>query len=394
MRRRTLPGALLVLALLAAAGVAPGAASGAPGRAAPASSEDRLMKATALAQDAWRVAHGDSRYAGHWVDPDGRVHVSYQGRAAAAASAAAVRSISGDVVVHEGARYTYRELVDRRDKVSDHVAALRQAGIRLVEWGPHESTNTLRLGVVDPSEATVRTLRDRFGADIEIEEVPEPEKDALFLSRWDDFSPWSAGAELNDGYSSCTIGPGIRRNGVNYFLTAAHCFANGAYLYNGSEYVGRKNWIDTRDRGTDTAIVTGTGSATMFRTDTTLQAMSATPWTSAEGSGVCFNGAYSGEVCGGLTVIKTNYCTDITGRLTCGTATAGKDGVAAAGHGDSGGPVHIVSPRWAYAGTIVGAASPQFVCPRNNQGGTRTCSSWVRFQMIGPVLSYWNATLL
>lgn len=354
---------------------------------------DQQMKATALSGDTWQAVHNDHRFAGMWIDDGGRVHVSYQGDPKASATSASARALSSAIVIHGNAKYTYDELVARRDGVIGKIAGLRSQGIHIVEWGPDEITNTLRLAVVDPSPSTVSILTAAFGADVEIQAVAEPEQDSAF-SRWDDYSPWTAGGEINDGSGSCTSGPGILRNGTRYLLMAAHCFANGAYVYNGSEYVGKKNWIDIRDGGTDTAILTGTGSGTMFTSDTAITTMSSTPWTSTVGSYVCFNGAYSGEQCGSLKVIATNYCTDITGRLTCGTATAGKDGAAPAGHGDSGGPVHIVSPRWAYAGTIVGAASPQFVCPRNSQGGTRYCSSWVRFQMIGPALSYWNAALL
>ena len=178
--------------------------------------------------------------------------------------------------------------------------------------------------MVNPSAPTFQALKDMFGADIEVESVPEPGPNDLFVTRWNDSSPWVTGGELNDGVNTCTSGPGILRNGGRYILTAAHCFAAGANVFNGSEFVGRNNWVDTRDRGTEHP----PGDRDGHRSDVRQRQhkndyvnMSTVPWTSTEGRASASTGAYSGRVCGGLVVTKTNYCTNVTGRLTCGMAT-------------------------------------------------------------------------
>jgi len=380
-RRLALLPALLLTAIAAVA-VIPGSAG-----AAPSSAE--LTRASALANDAWGTASADPDFAGLWIDDDNVPHVAYRG----SAELVATKRVSAGFTIHSGFRYTYRDLAAKRDAVSDEVRALQKSGIRIVEWGPHVATNRLRLSVADPTPAVTQVLRARFGADVEIEASEVPADGGLF-SRTDDDSPWASSIFItNPAGEGCSSGPHIRRNGVNYLLTAAHCVNTpGEVFKNGNQVVGTANWVDQGDRTTDTAIITGQGGAYMYVTDSTYEIMSTTPWTSVEGSGVCFNGAYSGEICAGQKVIKTDYCTDITGRLVCGVATAGVDGTQSAGHGDSGGPVHIKSPRWAYAGTIIGAASAQTPCTRRPAGG-RTCSVYVRFGSMQSILDRWGATL-
>ena len=238
------------------------------------------------ADDSWETASADPDFAGMWVDDRNVPHVSYRG------SAAAKRSMSAGITVHSGARYTYRDLKAKRDAVSDQVRSLRKAGIHVTEWGPHVATNKLRLSVADPTPAVVQELRARFGADVEIEASEVPTDGGLF-SRTNDSVPWASSAFLND----CTSGPHIKRNGSTYLLTAAHCVDfPGQVFADGGQVVGIANRVDQGDRTTDTAIITGQGGPYMYVTDSAYQVMSTTPWVAVEGSGVCFNGAYSGQI--------------------------------------------------------------------------------------------------
>ena len=341
-------------------------------------------------------------FAGLWVDQGGRVHVRFTPGAGPEPSAA-VRKLSPDIDVAATARYSYDELVAKRDTVTATVASLRNSGIEVVDWGPVEANNSLEVSVKTLTPEAILTLRQLFGTETVVTEAAETGPDPLFSTRWADNSPYAAGIELNngsgDGSESCTSGMGLYFNGAWRLVTAGHCFDSpaivGAKVYNGSTYIGTKNWKDTAASGTDTAIVTAPGSAYLYRTDTTYYANSHTPWNSSVGQTVCMGGAYSGEVCV-LKVIATNYCSSILPeRIICGIATAGReDGAAGAGHGDSGGPAYITSPSLSIAGTIVGAASAQFVCPRNSEGGTRTCSTYVRYQMINSILTRWSGSHL
>lgn len=190
--------------------------------------------------------------------------------------------------------------------------------------------------------------------------------------------------------------------GVRYFVTAAHCTDPNLGLpfpspiYNGGTYIGQTNWADFTANGIDAAVVKAAGHASTYRTASTYINMETTPWNSLVGQTVCAGGAFSGEKCA-LPVIAVNYCSNYLGyRLTCGVSTAGGSGKQAAGHGDSGGPMYIMSPVPRFSGIVVAAASPQFNCSVQGPtppGSVRTCSDYVRFQTIQSILSHWNTTI-
>lgn len=345
-------------------------------------------------------------YGGMWIDSSGLTHVAAQSAWVEAIRSTIGQQFEGEFTV-DVVDYSYADLVARRDAISLALPELEAQGPDVVDWGPDEARNSIWVSLRSVSDENVRLVRAALGKDVSIEQaLTTGGKEDLF-SRSNDTSPYSGGiytAPLSSVYPTCSSGFPIVINGTRYLTTAGHCYdaaAGGSgfpsNVYNGGAYMGRANWLDTSNYGVDTSIITAQGDFSLYRTSTSIVGYSSTPWTSVAGQTICSGGAFSGERCA-LPVIRVNYCSDYYyddgSRFTCGVATAGKDGAQAAGHGDSGGPMYILSPSARVAGMVSAAASPQYLCSVQGPGqSVRTCSDYVRFQTVGSILDHWGTTM-
>jgi hypothetical protein len=343
-------------------------------------------------------------FGGIWVDEKGITHVAMQQGKAGNVKAALGDRFNGEYLAEE-VKFAYADLVSRRDSISKQLDSLETQGLDLLEWGPDEKNNTVWISLRNYSAEKADLARKVLGEDTIVKEATVPGDENDLFSRTDDYAPYSGGIYLgraNDPYPRCTSGMPILINGGRYLVSAAHCYDSAfggqfpSDVYNGGAKIGRANWADFTQYGTDAAVITAPASFTLFRTETSFTSIDKVHWNSLVGQTVCAGGAFSGEKCA-LPVIAVNYCSSYyQTRITCGVSTAGKDGAEAAGHGDSGGPMYILSPYKRVSGIIVAAASPQFTCSRRGPvppGSVRTCSSYIRFQTASSILSHWGTTM-
>lgn len=344
-------------------------------------------------------------FGGIWVDEGGITHVAVQhGKAGDFATALEERP-KGEHVLEE-VDFSYNDLVSRRNSISEQIRTLKTQGLDLLEWGPDEKNNAVWISLRNYTDEKADSARKLLGQDIIVKPATVTGDENDLFSRTDDWQPYSAGIFLGDfidPYPFCSSGMPIVIRGNRYLVSAAHCYdpaLGGQFpsdVNNGGTNIGRSNWADfSSPNGVDAAVITAPGSFTLYRTETSFVSIDTVPWNSLVGQTICAGGAFSGERCA-LPVIAVNYCSSYyPDRITCGVSTAGKDGGEAAGHGDSGGPMYILSPSRRISGIIVAAASPQFTC--SVQGPvppfrTRTCSSYVRFQTASSILSHWGTTM-
>ncbi|MCY1083366.1 S1 family peptidase [Archangium lansingense] len=230
--------------------------------------------------------------------------------------------------------------------------------------------------------ARIEPLADYQGLKVEVENpVAEVARLALFesapihielgsgkrptpLSRWNDTAPWYGGAAIRSAFGNgCSTGFGVWYNGWfsddYYVLTAAHCsyFQNGISFTDGNnDPLGTipgngTNGLETYISENDTIAIKVSSSGSrifdggVFVGEFTKPVHGATdPWV---GEYLCTSGAYSGVLCGIVTKSKDAfYFSDGGARLHGPMVRAEQlDYLAAAGEGDSGGPVFSLSPN-------------------------------------------------
>lgn len=359
--------------------------------------------ANQVSEDILDLVSGRPGFGGLWVDKAGVTHVGVTPAEAGQFKSALSDRFAGEFVLEQRGA-TYRDLEARRDRVTHMLPELKAAGLDLLEWGPDEVNGTLWVSLRQYSAEKAAAVRRLLGADVVVKQALATGDSSELFSRTDDSPPWSAGIYLYPSattpYPQCTSGMPIVINRSRYLVTAGHCHdpaLQGTFpqdVYNGGAKIGTANWADFTQNGVDAAIISGTAGFLLYRGPNTLVGVESVPWNSLVGQTVCAGGAFTGERCT-LPVIAANYCSSYyPNRITCGVSTAGASGAEAAGHGDSGGPMYIVSPRSRISGIIVAAASPQFTC--TTQGPvvtTRRCADYVRFQSASSILSHWNTTM-
>jgi hypothetical protein len=213
----------------------------------------------------------------------------------------------------------------------------------------------LRLRTLNQS---AQSLAGQVTAAIGVDTIVEPAAPLSDLSRLRDTPAWIAGEAITrqDTPQSwgwlCTSGLPSRRNSDDrsFLITAAHCAANGTYIYTGWEnggrnYIGR---VAMRDDLHDAAAIdtSSTGPTAGLewdgpRTNSFLLVVDSYRY-SYNGDYVCHDGCTSGVVCG-IKVIDGDYTwvggNGVTHRGVEGQKTNG--GVAGQG-GDSGGLVFAI----------------------------------------------------
>lgn len=270
------------------------------------------------------------------------------------------------------------------DEVTASYDRLTNEGITLAAWYPVTQTGRETLQVVSVSNDQIQTLNSEFGStNIDVIAITPNQLPDVTANRLDDSAVRSGGAntdDLNNG--GCTSGFPAMYDGHDAMLSASHCYASdpaglvitnnmviGSTVTGSSQHIGDFALREIGSGAGDTAVYTtnGQGGSSdkiwtgVIGSPSLTVVAGTTP--DVEGTGVCNEGAYSGEICG-VEITNTNTCVTYTSfRYTChlvAASTQTKCGgtCPATQNGDSGGPVikynssgdalaaGIVSGRW------------------------------------------------
>ena len=241
--------------------------------------------------------------------------------------------------------------------------------------------------------------------------------------RYQDAAAWYGGDGLTNSAltAACSSSVPIKVNGTSYVLTAAHC---GSTLYNnmiktykiGGSWQDPANWLRTSGSGyegpvawsdpmgqqpysatSDTEIINARSGGYVFTGSpfSTTYVHQVGIGGETIGKSVCTSGAFSGEICNILiSSIGNFYC---EGAYSCVTVTWGQrsDGAAAAGHGDSGGPVYSYSGSSVYAQGMINVGYPgtEATCPNYSYWGDspRVCYKKMGWISMATIQARWSS---
>ncbi|CAL9332630.1 hypothetical protein [Streptomyces sp. enrichment culture] len=263
-----------------------------------------------------------------------------------------------DIVQGKKSRQQLRKEIDELTNRSDLPFTVTLAGTS-VDGG------TIELAVDDPGAArayfgspAVASRRAAAGATpVKVRQAPA----ATPLSRWNDSSPFYAGAALgpaSGGQSYCTSGiPAVSTwDGRQWLVTAGHCYGVGTNVYTaGGNYIGR---VEFRRPELDASFI----EAPTYRY--TWDGTDATGYTRylngvrnvAVGDFTCQLGYNSKVVCNIRTVYAGNASWNISGTTVWGSYGVPHYGGVVGRGGDSGGPViYINDPNSRQLNGIVSA---------------------------------------
>jgi hypothetical protein len=284
--------------------------------------------------------------------------------------------------------HTKAQLLAVHARVTEDVTMLAARGIDIVSWFPGINGDGLEhIGVVGLTTAKARVLDRLFGASrIVLQGLSENQAPRALANRVYDNAPWNGGDNItgsSDGvHSGCTSGAGITYQGVQYMITAAHCYEPGWQIYNEfvdvsrpGNFMGTETSRDVRNGGDDTALVRMPVSGNIWTgiVGHPVPKPVAGDATNNKGYTVYNEGAYSGEVA--ATVVSNNYgCISLSGyiglsgsRKECNLVEATSSGIASQ-EGDSGGPViRYIGGRLMVTGIVSAGGGAAITCQYNIQ---------------------------
>jgi hypothetical protein len=287
--------------------------------------------------------------------------------------------------------------------------SLAHSGIKVGLFGPDPATGREKVSVLGGTAQQLQLLSAKYGSNAEIVALPASYRAVPDGSRIGDTAPWNGGDFISDGNEDCTSGIPVHNAAGQYFLvTAAHCFALNATVYNYSSSIplGSKVTIgkvaaqDLRASKYDAELVYSGArtSALTFTgpTATTSTNKFVTAGPARVGSTVCTSGAFEGEHC--LGVISVNSCVApaITGlpRTVCGEDYYYSSNSQSIGQGDSGAPVYEYVSGGLRAVGIHNLHDGSYQVPCTNWSSTgRICSGHGWFVDINPIASTWGLTV-
>ena len=228
-------------------------------------------------------------------------------------------------------------------------------------------------------------------------------------TRVDDAAPWSGGARWTTARGfSCSTGFAVRQSGANRMLSAAHCAeTSDAATDPTGEQIGS---VGSDVETSDVLVIDGEAQARIYVNTFDALGGVVTEFTSAVvgsranvvGNLVCTSGSFSGSRCR-ISVTATDVCINLRNPidgtvLVCGQVEADQlDGLAAAGQGDSGGPVVSFdgsdTGRAFAQGTFSGGDDNRVVACRGYVTVDRTCWSRIYYEDIAAGLGAAGATL-
>ncbi len=134
-------------------------------------------------------------YGGVWVDHNGLTHVAFQHDEVQSVDNALHAKYAGEYVVDQH-KFTYAELIARRDEVTTRLGELRRAGLDPLDWGPDEQNDTIWLSLRNFTPEAADKARTLLGEDVRIE--PSPTNGGIddLFSRSSDSEPHAAGIYL------------------------------------------------------------------------------------------------------------------------------------------------------------------------------------------------------
>lgn len=114
------------------------------------------------------IISGLDGFAGRWVDCTGLVHLAVQHGYSDEIKAILGDHFTGEFVVVE-VQHSYKDLVERRDTISAQIDSLAKQDLLVMEWGPDEVHNTVRISLVNYTAAKAEQARGLLGQDIVVE---------------------------------------------------------------------------------------------------------------------------------------------------------------------------------------------------------------------------------
>jgi hypothetical protein len=263
-----------------------------------------------------------------------------------------------NIVQGKKSRHELRKEIDKLTSRSDLPFTVTLAGTS-VDGG------TIELAVDDPgaaqayfgSPAVAGRRAAASATPVKVRQAPA----ATPLSRWNDSSPFYAGAALgpgSGGQSYCTSGiPAVSTwDGRQWLVTAGHCYGVGTSVYTaGGNYVGR---VEFRKPELDASFIEApTNRYTWDGTDATGYTRYLNGVRNvAVGDFTCQLGYNSKVVCNIRTVYAGNASWNISGTTVWGSYGVPHYGGVVGRGGDSGGPViYINDPNSRQLNGIVSA---------------------------------------
>jgi hypothetical protein len=292
---------------------------------------------------------------------------------------------------------------DTRVKIhrANHAAEeLRANAKRILEkWGlssggpvhritPLPDGSGLEAGLVSsPATSKQPVVSDPWVVRTTTEEVP-----ALYDGRWGGDSPFEGGI----GIGGCSVSFSGNRYWSPRLVTAAHCFDNvGDPVYTGNLRVGH---VEEIDRRLDSAVISVDAPSTVYPAIWDGGVKDGTEYTKPVvgaqaprvGALVCTSGAYSGAHCD-IKIKNTGTTLDWGTHKSYSVSIADQlDGHIAAGSGDSGGPVFMLTGDYSATlatGVIIGGDAQRSVpCTYYS----KQCSSRLFFTDFTKVKSRWG----
>jgi hypothetical protein len=261
-----------------------------------------------------------------------------------AAVALLAKRPTGSVGRVESVGRTAKDLAATRERIAAEAPQLAALGIMVTGNWVDTPANRVALGVDAPSEDATALLRQRYGPDLEVVDLPAPTAGAC-LNRSNCWNPAKAGLWItNSGANqSCTSGF-VASDGIGgdvFLFTAGHCLG-GSYTHNGS-YIGSSVYSSYfNNSAADARIINITDSQEsnyLFKSTSNLVHITAVEslYWDYVGLGVCTQSWYWGVNCGTITNI------DMTVSYNGLTFIHQRRANYSAHSGDSGGPVYLSS---------------------------------------------------
>jgi hypothetical protein len=362
-------------------------------------------------------ARGESRFAGIFGAievTDGGDHVVVFLTSLSPVAEVQLRSLGRPgTVSFARTSHTETQLLAVHATVTKDVSMLAARGIDIVSWFPGINGDGLEhIGVVGLTAAKARVLDGLFGASrIVLQGLSASQAPRLTANRVDDSAPWNAGDNItgsSDGlHSGCTSGAGVTYQGVQYMITAAHCYEPGWKIYNEfvdvsrpDNYMGTETSRDVRKGGDDTALLRMPVSGYLWTgiVGHPVARAVAGDATNPDGDTVYNEGAYSGEVA--ARVVNNYYgCISLSGyvgltgsRVECNLVEATSSGIATQ-EGDSGGPViRYIGGRLMITGIVSASNGAAITCQYNIQyehgkDPAKSCYHTVLYTAMDEILS-------
>ncbi len=234
-------------------------------------------------------------------------------------------------------------------------------------------------------------------------EFSEAAQSIPYRTRWDDDSPFWAGAaiERTGVGNGCTTGFAVTVSSTEGIVTAGHCGASSAWeTVTGATDVGDSGSLDGASPTTDSMVITGGDYAPVMHSGA-YNVSPAVPrfidgvHEPAVNDYVVVSGAFSGAWAVRVNEVNVNVNSIGVGIVGPGFWTVDDNGYGSAGEGDSGGPVAdpAATPNHEDAAGMIQGGDPTYNTTCKGYDGGRDCSSVVFHVHFQDILDAHSATI-